>query len=98
MAIMRGVESGFSIARAAKDGYLTVRDDRGRVIAEARSDSAPFTTLLADVPVEHPSTLFQKWGNSCAWAGTALLAWILARLAALTLYPGRRPLAAPLAR
>lgn len=29
IAVMRGVESGFSIARAAKQGYLTVSDDRG---------------------------------------------------------------------
>ena len=96
MAVMRGVESGFSIARVAKNGYLTVSDDRGRVVAEARSDAAPFATLLAEVPVEHPSTLFQKWGNGFAWVVTALLAWILMRLAAVTLYPGRRPIAAPL--
>jgi apolipoprotein N-acyltransferase len=29
MAIMRGVEGGFSMARAARDGYLTLSDDRG---------------------------------------------------------------------
>ena len=81
MAIMRGVEGGFSIARAAKNGYLTVSDDRGRILAETRSDSAPFATLLADVPVEHESTLFQKWGNWFAWVATAALALALTRLA-----------------
>lgn len=94
MAIMRGVEGGFSLARVAKNGYLTVSDDRGRVVAEVRSDAAPFATLLADVPVEHSYTLFQRWGNAPAWAATALLAWILTRLASLTLYPGRRPMSA----
>jgi len=39
---MRGVEDGFSIARAAKGGSLTVSDDRGRMIAETRSDSGPW--------------------------------------------------------
>jgi apolipoprotein N-acyltransferase len=34
IAIMRGVEDGFSIARAAKDGFLTVSDDRGRILGE----------------------------------------------------------------
>jgi apolipoprotein N-acyltransferase len=92
MAIMRGVESGFSLARVAKNGYLTISDDRGRVIAEARSDAAPFATLLADVPVEHSYTLFQRWGNAPAWVATALLAWILTRLASLNLLPGRRPM------
>jgi apolipoprotein N-acyltransferase len=29
MAIMRGVEDGFSLVRAAKNGFLTVSDDRG---------------------------------------------------------------------
>src|SRR5208282_946943 len=42
IAIMRGVESGFSIARAARGGYLTVTDNRGRVLAETQSGSAPF--------------------------------------------------------
>ena len=85
MAIMRGVEGGFSIARAARNGYLTVSDDRGRVLAETRSDAAPFATLLADVPVGHRSTLFQRWGDWFAWLSVAALAWVLARLAGLTL-------------
>ena len=95
MAVMRGVESGFSLVRVAKNGYLTVSDDRGRVVAEARSDSAPFATLIADVPVEHPSTLFQKWGNGFAWVAVALLLWVLIRVASVTLYPGRHPVTAP---
>lgn len=36
IAVMRGVEDGFSIARAAKQGYLTVSDNRGRIVAETR--------------------------------------------------------------
>jgi apolipoprotein N-acyltransferase len=31
IAVMRGVEDGFSIARAAKNGFLTVSDDRGQL-------------------------------------------------------------------
>ena len=50
IAIMRAVEDGFGLVRAAKNGYLTVVDNRGRVLAERRSDSASFATLLADVP------------------------------------------------
>ena len=64
IALMRGVESGFSIARAAKQGYLTVSDNRGRVIAESRSDSKPFVTLIADVPesTTEPFTFWQETG------------------------------------
>lgn len=38
MAIMRGVESGFAIARAACSGRLTLGDDRGRVVANASGE------------------------------------------------------------
>jgi apolipoprotein N-acyltransferase len=88
MAIMRGVEEGFSVVRAAKSGYLTVSDDRGRVVAEVRSDSAPFATapfatLIADVPVGRVGTLFQRWGNWFAWVAVGSLAGVLVRLAGL---------------
>jgi apolipoprotein N-acyltransferase len=78
MAIMRGVEGGFSVARAAKNGYLIVSDSRGRVLARARSDSAPFATLIADVPAGHETTLFQRLGDWFAWVAVALLAWVAA--------------------
>jgi apolipoprotein N-acyltransferase len=80
MAIMRGVEGGFSVARAAKDGYLLVSDSRGRVIARARSDASPFATLIADVPAEHENTLFQKWQDWFAWLAVGLLAVVLGRV------------------
>jgi apolipoprotein N-acyltransferase len=80
IAVMRGVEDGFSVARSAKTGYLTVSDSRGRIIAEARSDSARFATLLADVPVEHHSTLYQLLGDWFAWLSLALVGFVLVRL------------------
>jgi apolipoprotein N-acyltransferase len=72
IAVMRGVESGFSIARAARGGYLTISDDRGRILAETRSDAAPFSTLIADVPVVHDNTLYLMWGDWFAWASIAI--------------------------
>jgi apolipoprotein N-acyltransferase len=83
MAIMRGVEGGFSIVRAAKNGYLTVSDARGRILGEVRSDSARFASLLVDVPVAHEWTLFQAWGNWFAWLAVGLLAVVLVRAASL---------------
>jgi len=83
MEIMRGVESGFSIVRAAKNGYLTVSDDRGRVLAEARSDAAPFSTLLADVPVGHERTVYQVLGNWIAWMAVGALVFVVIRALAL---------------
>jgi apolipoprotein N-acyltransferase len=86
IAVMRGVEDGFSIARAAKDGYLTISDDRGRIVAEIRSNSAPFATLLADVPAAHDRTLYLLLGDWFAWLSLAICACTLVRLISL-----RRP-------
>jgi apolipoprotein N-acyltransferase len=80
MAVMRGVENGFSIARAAKQGYLTVSDDRGRILAEARSDSAAFVTLVADVPAAHDITLYVLLGDWFAWFALATLVFALVQL------------------
>jgi apolipoprotein N-acyltransferase len=63
MAILRGVEDGFSLARAPKEGILTVTDDRGRVLAERSSGAAPFATLVASVPVVNERTLYDRTGN-----------------------------------
>ena len=89
IAIMRGVEDGFAIARAAKDGYLTVSDNRGRIVAETRSDSAPFAALIADVPTTHATTLYLLLGDWFAWVAIAALVfacfqlyWTRGRMAA----------------
>lgn len=73
IAVMRGVEDGFSIVRAAKQGYLTVSDDRGRILGETRSDSAPFATLMVDAPVLHQTTLYLLVGDWFPWVAMAIL-------------------------
>jgi apolipoprotein N-acyltransferase len=79
MAVMRGVENGFAIARAAKMGYLTVSDDRGRVLGELTSNSAPFATLLVAVPTTHEPTLFLLWGNWFGWVSVLALLLAISR-------------------
>jgi apolipoprotein N-acyltransferase len=76
IAVMRGVEDGFSIARAAKNGFLTVSDDRGRIVGEVISSSAPFATLLVDVPVAHSWTVYQLLGDWFAWVVIGLLVFV----------------------
>jgi len=80
MAIMRGVESGFTVARSARRGYLTVSDDRGRILGQVRSDSAPFATVLVNVSVAHDWTPFLAWGDWFAWLAIAVLASALLKL------------------
>jgi apolipoprotein N-acyltransferase len=81
IAIMRGVEGGFSIARSAKKGYLTVSDSRGRIIGERPSDAAEFATLLVDVPAAHHWTVYQVMGDWFAWVAIAMLLLVMIRLA-----------------
>ncbi|MCU1224510.1 MAG: hypothetical protein JWQ42_2603 [Edaphobacter sp.] len=83
IAVMRGVEDGFSIARAAKNGFLTVSDDRGRIVGEVSSSSAPFATLLVDVPAAHSWTVYQLLGDSFAWIAIALLVFAMMQMVRL---------------
>ena len=80
MAVLRGVESGFSIARAPKQGILTITDDRGRVLAERDTGSAPFATVVASVPVWNERTLYDRAGDWFAWLDLVLSALLLASL------------------
>ena len=77
MAILRGVESGFSIARAPKQGVLTISDTRGRVLAERPSSSAPFAALVALVPVEHENTIYARFGDWFGWLNAALFLFLV---------------------
>jgi apolipoprotein N-acyltransferase len=83
IAVMRGVEDGFSIARAAKQGFLTVSDDRGRILGEVSSSSAPFATLLVSVPAAHDWTVYQWLGDWFAWVAIALLVVVAIRMVRL---------------
>jgi apolipoprotein N-acyltransferase len=80
IAVMRAVEDGFSLARASRNGLLTVSDDRGRVVAEIASDTAPFAMLLATVPAGHGSTLFLLLGDWFGWYSIAVLIMALVQL------------------
>ena len=74
MAILRGVESGFSIARSAKLGVLTATDDRGRIVAQRNTIGPSFATAVANIPVRHDSTLLCKIREHWfAWVCVALL-------------------------
>lgn len=77
IAVMRGVENGFTVVRAAKEGSLYASDPYGRILGEVRSDAAPFATLLVDVPVGHVETVYQRLGNWFAFVAMAMFAWTL---------------------
>jgi len=80
IAVMRGVEDGYSIARAARGGFMTVSDAKGRIVAEKRSDAEPFSTLVARVPAVHDNTVYSKLGNWFGWVVIALLVATVGKL------------------
>ncbi len=91
MEVMRGVEDGFSVARAAKNGYLTISDSRGRILAEARSDSAPFPSIIAAVSATHSRTVYLWLGDWFAWLSMATLLLSIACVVRVDRMAGRRP-------
>ena len=83
MTVVRGVENGYTVLRAAREGVLTVSDAYGRVLAERASSSMPGSTLLAPLPA-HPSV--STWAG---WLGP-LFGWLCVALGVILLCLGRR--------
>ncbi|HEX5199993.1 MAG TPA: nitrilase-related carbon-nitrogen hydrolase [Actinoplanes sp.] len=73
MAVARGVESGLTVVRAARNGDLVVSDAYGRIRAEAHSADAPFVSLVAAPPERGATTLYAAWGDWFAWACVLVL-------------------------
>lgn len=72
MSIMRGVENGFAVVRAARNGLVTISDDRGRVIARDGTNATNMTHVIADVSLGSRDTLYRRIGDSFAWVCIAL--------------------------
>jgi apolipoprotein N-acyltransferase len=66
MAILRGVEFGFSEVRAARQGRLTISDCYGRVTYESFSSKGQQAILLGDVSVRNLNTFYSRSGD---WFG-----------------------------
>jgi apolipoprotein N-acyltransferase len=67
MAVVRGVENGFAVARAAAMGRLTVSDAYGRVVAEATTSEQAPATLVADVDLGPGATPYVRLGDAFGW-------------------------------
>ncbi|MEO6977353.1 MAG: nitrilase-related carbon-nitrogen hydrolase [Mucilaginibacter sp.] len=70
MAILRSVENGFSMVRAARRGRLTINDQFGRVTNEASCANDKQATLVGDVSPQHIDTVYAQYGN---WLGGVCL-------------------------
>lgn len=81
MAVVRGVENGFAVARTASQGLMTLSDAHGRIVAERRTAHAP-GMLVGEVATGRGGTVYSRSGDVAAqalvavWLGlVALLAW-----------------------
>ena len=77
LAILRGVENGFAVARAANTGILSVSDAYGRVIAAKTTTGGGMVSLRAEVGRGPGRTLYADVGDSLAWIALAMSALLL---------------------
>ncbi len=78
MAVMRAVENGFALARSARNGLLTLSDNRGRVVAEAATTPGRFVSIAGKVNVGPERTFYTRTGDWFAWLCVAMLVTLLA--------------------
>jgi apolipoprotein N-acyltransferase len=78
MAVLRGVENGFSEVRSARLGRLTICDCFGRVHSEASSVHKKGVTLLGKVEIQRKNTIYSSFGD---WFGILNLVAAMAMIA-----------------
>ncbi|WP_421931174.1 nitrilase-related carbon-nitrogen hydrolase [Phenylobacterium sp.] len=79
MAVLRGVEGGFTVIRAAEHGVLTVSDPQGRILSQTASRSGPGAILRFDAPIGPARpTVYAAVGDLFGW--TCLVLVVLGRL------------------
>ena len=65
---VRGIENGYSIVRASREGLLSGSDAYGRILAERPSSALPGSSLLLKMTVSSPiATLYTRIGNLLGW-------------------------------
>ena len=78
MAVLRAVENGFALARSARNGLLTLSDNRGRVLAEAVTVPGRFVSITGKVNVAHEQTFYARTGDWFAWLCVATFVVLVA--------------------
>lgn len=67
MAVVRGVENGFAVARVASHGRLTLSDAKGRLVADI-SSAEDQGTLVGTIPMGSGETFYARNGDAFGWA------------------------------
>jgi apolipoprotein N-acyltransferase len=90
MALVRAVENGFAIARAAAGGNLSAFDRYGRVVAEEATSRDRPVGLVATLGLRSGGTIYSRIGDVFAWLCAASVLVILALRPAGRLGTSRR--------
>jgi apolipoprotein N-acyltransferase len=77
MAVLRAVENGFALARSARNGLLTLSDNRGRILAEAATVPGRFVSITGKVNVAREKTFYTRTGDWLAWLCVAMFVILL---------------------
>lgn len=81
MAVLRGVEGGYSMVRAPRNGDFTFSDAFGRILHEPDSGAPSDVLVSGRVPMSPGPTLYARIGDVFGWAmlalGSLLVAWTL---------------------
>jgi apolipoprotein N-acyltransferase len=78
MAVLRAVENGFALARSARNGLLTLSDNRGRILAETETVPDRFVSITGKVNVSREQTFYARTGDWFAWLCVAVFVALLA--------------------
>ena len=71
------VENGFALARSARNGLLTLSDNRGRIIAETATAPSRFVSITGKVNVARERTFYTRTGDWFAWLCVAIFVTLL---------------------
>jgi apolipoprotein N-acyltransferase len=78
MAVLRAVENGFALARSARNGLLTLSDNRGRILAETTTAPGRFVSISGILTVAPERTFYTIAGDWFAWLCVAAFVVLLA--------------------
>jgi apolipoprotein N-acyltransferase len=69
VAILRTIENGVPMARAARNGLLTLNDRYGRVVAMTVTGGPGFSVLIGELPLDGRGgdTLYSQIGDVFGW-------------------------------
>jgi apolipoprotein N-acyltransferase len=71
MAVMRGVENGFAIARSAQEGLVTVSDAYGRILVEQSSARDPMEVQA--IAAGPGATFYTHYGDWFGWVNVLMM-------------------------